>query len=585
MADLAPSASEMISSDQIAANREAVQGSFDAARKENHRLFVKKDVKATEEYIFPNQMEDAMNIANIFYEKGRRVVSVQKKTKVGADGLMIAIAYLLATHSNDRFVVNPDNIRIITGMSNASWEADMIKKAPSIFKDKIFHHGKLPRAILSSLRNGLLIIDEVDSGDKEGQVLHNTLKEAGVLNIGHLEEFNVRIVLISATMIKELYELYRWGDLHESYKMTIPPSYIGHIDFVRMGIIQEFYPLTSRERAEKWVQEDILDYYGTDNRVHIVRVNGKGVTPTANIIQNACVGKGVVFRNHTSMDRLTADEEREFFKEPLTKHVVLAVKGFYRRANLIPNEWKLRIGATHELYTHAVDYNVQVQGLPGRMTGYWRSVVEGGHKTGPHRTSIKAIEAYEEIYHNPFSASVVYHSAGFIKRRGGVSIEPTLYSQKNVAGLEARDLPDTIASHPVRSPASRPVAVLSLNAEQDARAQELNGTKRHNKMWQLLKELRPGICTQYPGYELSWWRVGTAEEFSKWCIAAMLAEDAISTTANIHKHKKGVNYLRVYYYEGRLILQPWAGATLAAAPAAAGAVIDDGRAAGGAGAS
>lgn len=569
----------------VAAQREAVQHSLAAARTDNRVRFLKGDVKATEEYIFPNQMEDAINITNIFYEKRRRVVSVQKKTKVGADGLMIAVACLLATHSDDRFVVNPDNIRIITGMSNASWEKDMIEKSPSIFKDKIFHHGKLPRAILSSLRNGLLIIDEVDSGDKEDQVLHSTLKEAGVLNIGHLEEYNVRIVLISATMIKELYELYRWGDLHEAYKMTIPSSYIGHIDFVRMGIIQEFYPLTSRESAEKWVQEDILDNYGTDYRVHIVRVNGKGVTPTATIIQNACVGKGVIFRNHTSTDRLTADEEREFFKEPLLQHVVLAVKGFFRRANLIPNQWKLRIGATHELHTHTVDYNVQVQGLPGRMTGYWRSVVEGGHKTGPHRTSIKAIEAYEATYHDPFGAAAIYHSAGFTKRKGGVSIEPTLYTPKNVTGLDARELPDTVTPIRVPSPASRSIVTIPLDAEQDARALTLNGTHRYNKMWQLLTELRPDVVEQYKDYDLSWWTVATTDEFNKWCIGAMLAHDAVSTTVNIHKHKKEVNYLRVYYYQGRLILQPWAGASVLVSAGAGAREEDDGRAAGGAGAS
>ena len=39
---------------------------------------------------------------------------------------------------------------------------------------------------------------------------------------------NNRFVFISATIIKELYDLYSWGTLHESYNMTIPKSYIGH---------------------------------------------------------------------------------------------------------------------------------------------------------------------------------------------------------------------------------------------------------------------------------------------------------------------------------------------------------------------
>ena len=426
----------MSSSDIISARRESVLQAYNSAKAENHLRFLEGDDKATSEYIFPNQIEDANNIIDMFYKNKRCVISIQKKTKVGADGLMIEIAKLLTTHIDDKFVVNPANVRIITGMSNAGWEKDMIDKAPNCFKDKIFHHGKLSRADLTSIRDGLIIIDEIDTGDKEYQVLHNTLKEAGVLDVKHMKEHNNRFVFISATMIKELYDLYRWGDLHELYKMCIPSSYFGHKDFLDKGIVKEFYSLNSTENAEKWVQEDIINNYGRDYRVHIVRVTAKIV----GIVQNACIRKGVAFRNHSSTDRLSPDEINEFFKVPLTKHIVLGVKGFFRRANLIPNRWKLRIGATHELYTKIVDNNVQIQGLTGRMTGYWRSDIEGGHKTGPHRTSIKAIEQYEKTYIDPFGINS-YQTAGFKKRKGKVSADSTMLSAKNIQNLEAVDLP------------------------------------------------------------------------------------------------------------------------------------------------
>ena len=327
--------------DLISARREDVLQAYNSARATNHRLFLEGDDKATAEYIFPNQIEDANNIVFKFYKNKRRVISIQKKTKVGADGLMIEVAKLLTTHPDDSFVVNPANVRIITGMSNAGWEKDMKDKAPSCFKDKIFHHGQLQRADLVNIRDSLIIIDEIDTGDKEFQKLHEILKEAGLLDVKHMEANNNRFVFISATMIKELYDLYRWGDLHELYKMTIPASYIGHKDFLEKGIVKEFYPLSFTANAEKWVQEDIIDNYGTDYRVHIVRVNVQIV----GVVQNACIRKGVAFRNHTSTDRLSHDEIKEFFKEPLTQHIVLGVKGFFRRANLIPNRWKLRIGA------------------------------------------------------------------------------------------------------------------------------------------------------------------------------------------------------------------------------------------------
>jgi hypothetical protein len=462
----------MLSSNVVlSARRESVVQAYNAARAENHLRFLEGDDKATAEYIFPNQMEDAHNIVDDFYTNKRHIISIQKKTKVGADGLMIEIAKLLTTHIDDTFVVNPANVRIITGMSNAGWEKDMIDKAPNCFKDKIFHHGKLQKAgikhitkdEITGVTNGLFIIDEIDSGDKPEQKLQTILKDAGVLDVKHMKEHNNRFVFISATMIKELYELYSWGPLHALYTMTIPPSYFGHKDFLEKGIVKEFYSLHSKETAEKWVQEDICEYYNNpcmclkcnpeqdtekkEYRIHIVRVNEK----TADIVQDACIRKGIVFRRHTSLkdERLSEDEIQEFFREPLTHHIVLGVKGFFRRANLIPNRWKLRIGATHELYTNSVDNNVQIQGLTGRMTGYWRSDIEGGHMTGPHRMSITAIEEYEHTYADPFGTSS-YHSAGFTKKKGKVSATPTMLSPQHIANLIAINGPtvsNTTVSH------------------------------------------------------------------------------------------------------------------------------------------
>jgi CRISPR/Cas system-associated endonuclease/helicase Cas3 len=197
-------------SDIISARRDYVIKAYESAKAENYQRFLEGDDKATAEYIFPNQIKDANEIVYKFYKKNTHVVSIQKKTKVGADGLMIEIAKLLTTHIDDNFVVNPANVRIITGMSNAGWEKDMIDKAPSCFKDKIFHHGKLLRADLMNISNGLIIIDEIDTGDKEYQVLHTTLKDAGILDVAHMKKHNNRILFISATMIKELYDLYCW---------------------------------------------------------------------------------------------------------------------------------------------------------------------------------------------------------------------------------------------------------------------------------------------------------------------------------------------------------------------------------------
>ena len=411
-------------------NREIVLNDYQSATKKNKELFITGDVKASSEYIFPNQKEDATIICNKFYETPIRVISIVKRTKVGMDGLMIEIAKNMTTHPDNNFVLHRNNIFFITAMSNISWEDDMKDKIPSCFKDNVYHHGKLQRlkTKLRNIKNAIIINDEIDSGDKEDQKLHLILKESGILDMKYMEENNIRFVFVSATMINELRDLYKWGNKHYTHYMTIPDNYIGHKEFLELSIIQEYYPINDDETAEKWVQEDILQNYVLDYRVHIVRTDEKN----KDFIFNACIRNNIDFKNHTSDDRISYEDLSDIFNN-ISTHLVIAVKGFYRRANLIPNEWKKKIGATHERYVKKYDTNVQVQGLPGRMSGYWKQELLNGHKTGPHRTSIDAINEYEEFYKNPFG-KIKYSTTGSKK----LFVNP-----KNIQNLETINQIDT----------------------------------------------------------------------------------------------------------------------------------------------
>lgn len=404
-------------------NREIVLNDYQSATKKNKESYITGDVKASSEYIFPNQKEDATIICNKFYETPVRVISIVKRTKVGMDGLMIEIAKNMTTHSDNNFVLDRNNIFFITAMSNKSWEDDMKDKIPACFKDNVYHHGKLQRlkTKLRNIKNAIIINDEIDSGDKEDQKLHLILKESGILDMKYMEENNIRFVFVSATIINELRDLYKWGNKHYTHYMTIPDNYIGHKEFLELGIIQEYYPINDDETAEKWVQEDILQNYGLDYRVHIVRTDEKN----KDFIFDACIRNNIEFKNHTSDNRISHKELSDIFNN-ITNHLVIAVKGLLRCADLIPNKWKMKIGATHERYVKKYDTNVQVQGLPGRMSGYWKDVILNGHKTGPHRTSIDAINEYEDFYKNPFG-EIKYSTTGSKK----LFVNP-----KNIQNLE-----------------------------------------------------------------------------------------------------------------------------------------------------
>jgi hypothetical protein len=361
---------------------------------------------------------------------------------------MIYIAMLMMTHPDDKIMCT--DARIITGMSNAGWQASMVDKSPSFLKGKIFHHGKLDRAKLEKLKDTILITDEIDSANKPGQKLHKAVYD--LLDIDYLKKNNIWLVIVSATMLKELYDVHKWGDLHSHVNMEVPPNYIGHHDFLIRGILQEFYKLDNVVSAVRWIREDVLSY-GSDFRTHIVRVNPK----SAKVIQAACAANGVDFVMHTTVENMNQEEFEKLFFD-ITRHCVIGIKGFFRRADYIPNAMKLRIGATHELCTDKVDNNVQIQGLVGRMSGYWRDAIDGGHKTGPHRTSVNSIHEYLDAYADPFGNGT-YATHGFVKKNGAVKASPTMLSAPYVKGLAVEE----------DEPSSEFVMTDLLSTKEDAR--------------------------------------------------------------------------------------------------------------------
>lgn len=396
----------------IQSNRDSVIADYNSKEKENLRFFNKGNPKYSKEYIYPNQKYDASEIIKLSYENPKiRAFSIIKRTKVGMDGLMIELAKIWASHPDNEQIIDPDNIFFITGMSNKEWEEAMKEKIPNCFKNNVFHHGKLKNfknkldERIDKLRNGIIFIDEIDNGDKQDQNLDKILVEK-ILDINYLDQHNVKLVFVSATIVKELNDLVKWGDRHLNYKMTIPDNYCGHGDFLHKGIIQEFYAVNDQVSAEKWINEDVIAKYGNDYRVHIIRTTESN----KHFIEVVCNKNGLIFKNHTSDDKLTTEELGKIFSN-VNNHIIIAIKGLLRRANLIPDDWKLKIGAIHERYCKSPDTNVQIQGLVGRLTGYWKDKIDNDHKTGPYRTSIKSIKEYENFFENP-SIKQDYHTTG-----------------------------------------------------------------------------------------------------------------------------------------------------------------------------
>lgn len=386
--------------------REYIKSAYETSKRRNALEFKKGCPNATEKYIFENQEEDANKILSMFYgDQTLRVVSIIKQCKVGMDGLMIQLLYLFTTHPDDTFKLPINNVKIITGMSNKEWENNLKSKMPECFVNQIYHHGKLTSKNklpneLENIKNCLIIIDEIDTGDKQNLRLHKLLSNSCIFNKDYIIKNNIRFVMVSATMKNQLSELKKWNfdDMnHKSFKMSIPLSYASINYFLNKNIYKEYYPVNSKESALKWITDDIIDNYKNDYRIHFIRTTEN----KKSFIKDVSFDKDIQCFDHTSDNRIPYDELSKYFNSNLENHIIICVKGFYRRSNLIPNKWKKKIGAIHELYSKKPNIETEVQAFPGRLCGYWKEDLDNGHKIGPLRTSIDSMKEYVEWYNNP----------------------------------------------------------------------------------------------------------------------------------------------------------------------------------------
>lgn len=362
---------------------------------------------ATSEYIYNNQKEDALFICNDLISNPERVaVMVNKQPKVGANGLMYQILYNATTHSDDEKCYHLDDCFVMTGMSNLNWENDFKAMAPVIFESNIFHHGKLKKMKEQIERkimaNKLLIVDEIDTGDKPEQVLNKILRDLKIDDIEYLQRNNIKLVLISATPQNPMLDIIQgWPeDTYVIHNMKIPESYVS-CEYLRdRGYLQNYYGIKCVDEAKRWIYEDIINHFGNDYRIHFIRLREK----TKGIIQQAIKDENLDIEFKICSHEKTTmafDQLGQYFKNPINRHIIIGVKDYYRRANLIPNDWKIKIGCMHDMFANRTLVATSVQSFPGRMCGYWKDFLE---KNPDHkliiRTNLSNINKYIDSVKN-----------------------------------------------------------------------------------------------------------------------------------------------------------------------------------------
>ena len=303
--------------------------------------------------------------------------------QAGKTGCMLAtIEKLLKSDSK----VFPDNIFVITGLSDTEWVTQTKKRLPFI-GNNVIHRGQFRKStgILKNINNAVIIIDECQIACKEDLSLDNLLEEIGLKDLTYLKENNVNIVEFSATPNSTLNDIEIWHTCSETHVMKPGQGYKGHsalIENHRVHQAEDLFIVNDPEAGLSCDYEDErikaikpaidaikdvknkIEMSYTHPRFHIIR------TPTSSKADTVIGRFKTICGDEFAYKKCCAGEEQlmdELAKIP-EKHTFLFIKEKARCAVTFAR--KDLIGILYERLPKKPMDDVIVQGLAGRACGY-----------------------------------------------------------------------------------------------------------------------------------------------------------------------------------------------------------------------
>jgi len=405
---------------------------------------------ATKEMVYPNQVEAATEIVHEFFGNDKVVVTLIALPQVGKTGTFLEVAYRACTHPDDKHIIDPRNVFIITGMSDSDWQKQTVNDMLEVFKRRVYHRGKLNTKSredgfytnLSNARNALIILDECHIAAEKTHMISGTLAALGLLDINTLRDKNIKILEVSATPGATLRDTQSWGTAnHSIVTLKESPQYIGFKDFIREDRLHPSFDLMTDAGVSSLALFVKMRF--PSPRWHIIRLPAKsrGNSVFENKFRPICEREGWSIHNHSASSRI---DDLDYHMETQPKaHCFLLIKEFWRAGKRLIDKY---VGIVHEPTTKIVDTNVTAQGLVGRLCGNDKKRGAGA----PHMfCNMELIHEYLEWINarGDFNAVKQYRSRNLTIRRGEItSSKDTWAHPSNMKGI---DLPVGPAAPPV----------------------------------------------------------------------------------------------------------------------------------------
>ena len=364
----------------------------------------KKLKRQGEEYIYPDQREYARKIMRAF-ERGIHLATFVAPVQWGKTGVFLDLIQQCCT--NDDFFINPNNVFVLTGMSDNEWKAQTQSRLLNEFRSSVHHlHGLMNLKLDDDIRDALIVIDECQVANQEQQTIRKLFLRNNLHDLQFLKDRNIRIIQTSATPDNVLVDCLEYGDTEHFtciVNLDLDDNTRSYKFFTDLDDdhLKESMDLTIQQNVEK-LFEDITSF--KKHRWHIIRIPSDKKGEENETIKNILIEankNNCDIRYH--MMNLSIDDEKEpeevLASRPESgKHTVILIKNKWRASKSISDKY---IGVVHDRFTKLKpQYAAEVQSLAGRMVGHGKMKSK---YTPIIYCQLKCIHQYIELFNNKFN--------------------------------------------------------------------------------------------------------------------------------------------------------------------------------------
>ena len=264
------------------------------------------------EYIYDNQKLAALEVTKSFLEQNKKAVSLIALPQVGKTGTFLYVAYLMTTY-NSNSIIEPENIFIITGMSDKSWEEQTKKDMLPQFKKNVYHHGKLTTrntynnnldnfksAIMKTTGRKLLIIDESHHGTQKTQTMDKIICEIfNIKTLIDISKIDCLILSVSATPGITLKDLRKLDKYYGEVYITPSINYISFKLFIEQNRIEKSENISETFLLK--IKNKIDERYKNNYKYHIFRLSNK----YRKIMESFCDKYNYICKKHDSDEKIS----------------------------------------------------------------------------------------------------------------------------------------------------------------------------------------------------------------------------------------------------------------------------------------